>query len=371
MAAHPSLPHIVATSAADKSIRITDIDTQKVICVIHGEEYLPSVVLSLDFHPTRGDLLLAGCINGAVQLFSLPALASSSSSSSSSSSTSSSSSSSSESEAKGDAEFSMPHSWKAHSKYSIGVKWSEDGYGFVTAGHDGNVCLYKPVETDSSSSSSSAAATTTGVAGPMYKLVKKLTFKGQVEALERLYTSSIESITQKKQVSSALCDVRKRAFAVAVRDDNYIHIIDLDSESETDKMNMNLNNDDHVSFTALSLACSRRRLFLLVANDHNRVILYDLLHKRLLKNYYGTQNDALSTPRVSWGPHGHGHMTHVYCSSQDLNTVQVWEAESQKQVASLVKAHAKRLRDFVISPTRNVIMTVSFDQTLAVWAPPK
>ena len=402
---HHAYTHVVATAAADKSIRVTDTESKRTVCVVPGDAALPSVALSLDWHPTRPDLLLAGCINGAVVLLRIDALAdydpaaakdvsvappapAAGSSATDASSAATDAPSAAAAAAPG---FCILQQWKPHGKYCVAARWAVDGESFVTGAHD---CLLVVFKRDKDKDSASAASTVEGVAtgagagaGCSFSAVKTLRFKGQVEAVERVPPCSAAAAAAGVPEAEPGAGARESKgdddggstarFVVAVRDDNYLHIVDAGSAAGVDnavgevegaRINMNERGDDHVSFTALSLATSPSGGLLLVANDHNRVMLFDLRTKRLLRNYYGAANGDMSTPRVAWG--GGGTMRYVYVSTED-STVFVWDSENARPAGVLKGGHGKRLRDMAPHPTLNRMITVSFDQSIVVWAPEK
>lgn len=211
-----------------------------------------------------------------------------------------------------------------HQKYVIDVKWV-DANRFVTASHDRTLKYYGRDSQDAP-----------------FALIWECTFGNCVESV--VVKDSNHAI-------------------VSVRNDCYLHEVDLeDKEVNNNYLNMNALGDDYVSFNALHLELSPSKKYILVSNDKNRLIVYDLSRGGILvRNFYGAVNDEYSQPRTAWDPSGQ----YVYSTSQD-NNIYVWEVCSEKIVAKFVP-HKKITRTLAFSPVHNVLVTGSYDKTLKVF----
>ena len=125
---------------------------------------------------------------------------------------------------------------------------------------------------------------------------------------------------------------------VSVREDNYLHELDILSLSLTNKYNMNANGDDHVSFTVLDLRQSPDGLFLLAATDMHRVILFRAFSSTQIRNFYGAANGSYSNPRVAWSHT----QKYIYVSSEDEFDIFAFEVATQRVVGRL-KGHTKKV----------------------------
>jgi len=209
-----------------------------------------------------------------------------------------------------------------HGKYVVAVKWAYDGLTFATASHDHTAAIYRAAAIDAP-----------------FTLVERLQFNGNVEAL--VVTKSDTMI-------------------FAVRDDNYLHFLDLKTMQKTN-FNMNSTLDDHVSFTAMDISVSPDEEFILVTTDRDRSILYKLGNSTPVRNFWGATNDTYSHPRGCFHPSG----KYVYSTSQD-NRVYCWEVSNQTIVTKL-EGHKATVRDLKPHPTKNMLATSSFDKTVKLW----
>jgi len=309
---------------------------------------MPSVALSLDFNPANPELLLVSYINGTISLFRVPTAYLTGSSAAGEDLN--------EDGTRNIPEAELLQTWKMHEKFAIAAQFTLDGFGFISGAHDNKVAIFK-----------TQMQSTTGdeKALPKYECVKEIVFNGQVEALTRLHPKNGSATdTPEGKDDADVLDLPPRTFVLSVRGENNLLFLDLDTADVVGQMNMNANGDDHVSFTALSLACSPRGHLLLVATDTHRVIMFHIPTRSIVRNFYGATNGDMSSPRVCWAPRGD--MTRILCTAQD-NSIHVWDANSQRHLGVSHENHSKRLRDFTCSATGDGLYSVSFDQTLIEW----
>jgi WD40 repeat protein len=186
-------------------------------------------------------------------------------------------------------------------------------------------------------------------------------------------------------------------FYVSVREDNYLHHIQLDGLKELEQLNTNEFGDDHVSFNVLDMAVSPAGgKAILLATDHHRVILMQTGSRHQLRNFYNVQNDGyryaddenrsaaygaacqlathsfsvasllsrvcvLSTPRLAWSPCG----KYAYVTCQD-KCVAVLDMTSG-QTVHRITGHEINVRDVSVQPFTNQLLSCSFDKTCRVW----
>ena len=184
-----------------------------------------------------------------------------------------------------------------HTKYATRAAWSPGGDMFATCGREQTVIAYRKVEERSSDGR------------PSFEQLVRRDFAGTPEAL--CFLDDNETLV------------------VSVRDDNYLHYINL-RQGDALKVNMNQTGDDHVSFAALDLALSPNGKYLLVSTDKSRLILYPVGMSLQLRNYYGATNDQLGQTRVCWHPS----CAYIFCTSQDLK-VFCWAVGTQRVVAQV------------------------------------
>jgi WD40 repeat protein len=121
----------------------------------------------------------------------------------------------------------------------VAAKWNRDGTYFATASADNSLRIYRQSDAPSTSTTPTPVSDTAPSALPLgtYCSVHEVVYKGEVTAIDWVKG--------------------KNLLLVAVREDNYLHEIDITTLTETNKYNMNLTSwDDHVSFTVLDLAVS-------------------------------------------------------------------------------------------------------------------
>ncbi|KAI8923067.1 WD40-repeat-containing domain protein, partial [Entophlyctis helioformis] len=218
-----------------------------------------------------------------------------------------------------------------------------DGLWLATASHDRSLNLY---------------CNTGTVAAPVFTRYRSMPFKGVVESMCFLPSSSSAS-------SSASASTCTHTLVAGIRDDNYLHYIDLagDSEPAVTRVNLNANNDDWVSFTPLCLAPSPSGSHLLVYTDAKagRLIIYQTRTSRVVRNLWGVEADGMSQPSAVWSPSGR----HVFASSED-GAVVVYDAGDGRRLGRL-EGHEGVIRSMVFDAEEHAVVTCSYDLTVRVW----
>ncbi|EKX36237.1 hypothetical protein GUITHDRAFT_165807 [Guillardia theta CCMP2712] len=232
----------IATGSADRSTKIVDFETRKVLRTIVAHE---SPVLSLAFCPTSPHLLLSTAMDGSAAI--------------------------------SNAETGeVVATFKNHNKYVIRGAWSPDGQLFATCGHDKHVNIYKVVEGEPGEALEAPKA-------PIFEKFRSKEFVNIPEAIAFLSDSA--------------------TLVISIRGDNYLHYLDTQS-GEDMKVNLNQQGDDHVSFTVLDLVPSPDGKYLLASTDKlfsgaltpprkSRLVLYPVGSSAQLRWYYGAVNDEL------------------------------------------------------------------------------
>jgi len=232
----------IATGSADRSTKIVDFETRKVLRTIVAHE---SPVLSLAFCPTSPHLLLSTAMDGSAAI--------------------------------SNAETGeVVATFKNHNKYVIRGAWSPDGQLFATCGHDKHVNIYKVVEGEPGEALEAPKA-------PIFEKFRSKEFVNIPEAIAFLSDSA--------------------TLVISIRGDNYLHYLDTQS-GEDMKVNLNQQGDDHVSFTVLDLVPSPDGKYLLASTDKSRLVLYPVGSSAQLRWYYGAVNDELCQTRACWHPSG-------------------------------------------------------------------
>ena len=235
------------------------------------------------------------------------------------------------------------HRMMDHSKYVVQVGWSSCGRFFGSASYDHSFNLYSFDRAD-------AAAV---------KLIKSYKFHANVE--------------------SFVFDANGYVI-VAVREDNYLHFIDLNNSHHCEKRNMNANGDNWVSFSAMHVSLSpRNNGDLMVSTDTNKLLLFSTNSGyngnnvnnggilKLVHTFYDIPNDPLtSQPKHVWHPNG----SFVYCTSDDSNysilAIKVDSSFSDSRAA--LKGHSAAVRNLAYDSKNDTLISCSFDKTLCLWS---
>jgi COMPASS component SWD3 len=308
----------IVTGSADKSVRLTSLLT--------GEPYNSLDVHTggvpcVDFHPVYPTLMLSASLDATAALFEMS------------------------------SNQRIQVFKDDHTRPISRARFSPDGSMFVTASLDRPICFYRLQLSPQTPMSPITPATPRSPMSRMfdgvhYAKVHTMQFSGKPEALCFLPDG--------------------RYLVVAVRDDNYLHYIDLNSYEDT-VYNMNENGDDYVSFTAMDLSASPHNdgRYLLVSTDRNgRLILFRTHSSEQLRNFYGVPNDELFTPRHCWHPSG----KYFFVNDGDDWSVSVFDVASGRVCAKL-HGHKGVVRDLWYDAEKDLLLTCGYDKSVRVWGP--
>ncbi|KAI9478586.1 MAG: WD40-repeat-containing domain protein [Benjaminiella poitrasii] len=295
---------LIATSSIDKTVKISTMlcksDQYQSKTYFHHQ----APVLSIDFHPCLPHLMLTTSMDGTSALVDIAL----------------------------DDDNQIPlQLFKEHRKYVIrGLFSPRKGQYIATASYDRTVCIYASNETEE------------GL--PNYKLIKQIgPFIGNIETI---------------------CFTDETTLVIGVRDDNYLHYVNLQS-MEQEKININATGDDWVSFSPAYISVSSDGSQLLCTTDHEsgRTILFATGESRQLQNYYLNATDnKFITRRHVWHPSG----LYFYASGSDDNTISVVETKTGRIVHSLA-GHTAMIRSLVLDPELGLVST-GYDHTVKVWS---
>lgn len=310
--------HALATSSIDKTVKISTM-----LCNGNGDisqrtyRHHQAPVLSIDFHPMLPNLMLTTSMDGTSVLVDT----------------------SFEADFGQDVEKTGIHQvFKNHQKYVVrGLFSPGDGKYIATASYDRTVCVYM-AEPDQGG----------GESLPTYRLLKQWgPFIGNAETI---------------------CFANESTLVVGVRDDNYLHYIDLENMmQQPQRINMNATGDDWVSFSPICISVSLDGSQLLCTTDHEsgRTILFATGTSRQIQNYYIHATDnKFTTRRHVWHPSG----LYFYVSGGDDNSISVVETKSGRTVASL-KGHEAMIRSIVLDPQVGLV-SAGYDHAVKVWSKP-
>ncbi|EQC40144.1 hypothetical protein SDRG_02794 [Saprolegnia diclina VS20] len=233
---HVLRPHIVASGAVDRCVKVHDYASKALLATFDAG----APVLALAFHPqpAYADYLLANCMDGRTFVLKL----------------------------NGD-ELTLVQAFHNHTRQgNVRHAWLSTGLAFVTAASDKTAHLYRLDD-----------ATST------FLIAKSYYFNGTVEALAVVPASTTHA----------------ELIALAVRDDCYLHYVDCATLEKT-RLNMNTDGIEHVSYTILDLRTSPSGKYLLAATDANRHFVFEVLQNVVLRSFYGHKAGPYSQPRVLW-----------------------------------------------------------------------
>ncbi|CAO0797656.1 unnamed protein product [Mucor circinelloides] len=308
--------HALATSSIDKTVKISTV-----LCNGNADisqrsyRHHQAPVLSIDFHPTLPNLMLTTSMDGTSVLVDT----------------------SFEADFGEDLEKAGIHQvFKNHQKYVVRGLFSPDtGKYIATASYDRTVCVYVVDESEGSAPL------------PRYKLLKQLgPFIGNAETI---------------------CFVNDSTLVVGVRDDNYLHYINLENNMQQERINMNATGDDWVSFSPICISVSSDGSQLLCTTDHKsgRTILFETGTSRQIQNYYVNATDnTFATKRHVWHPSG----LYFYASGGDDNSICVVETKTGRVIASLT-GHEAMIRSLVLD-TQVGLVSAGYDHSVKIWSKP-
>lgn len=233
-----------------------------------------------------------------------------------------------------DEEMEVLESNVKHGKYIKSLQWSPKKYGntslLASSSADGGLFLSK-IDEDTLN---------------VYSM-EQLRFDGPVEAMCFLDHGSI------------LC--------VHARGTTYLSYFDIDQDCKQKKYMLNASafNDEHVSFTVLSLVPSPCGKYIAAATDASRNIILDAKTCRQVRNLYGHVNDGYSTPKIGWSSNSQ----YLYGNTQDETSICVWDISSSS-IVKKIQGHDAQIRDLCSSALSDTLVTVSYDKTAKIWLPP-
>ncbi|OAD04780.1 hypothetical protein MUCCIDRAFT_155716 [Mucor lusitanicus CBS 277.49] len=205
----------------------------------------------------------------------------------------------------------------------------------ATASYDRTVCVYGVDESQQGSASL-----------PKYKLLKQLgPFIGNAETI---------------------CFANDTTLVVGVRDDNYLHYINLENMQQQ-RINMNATGDDWVSFSPICISVSSDGSQLLCTTDHKsgRTILFETGTSRQIQNYYVNATDnTFATRRHVWHPSG----LYFYASGGDDNAISVVETKTGRVVDSLT-GHEAMIRSLALDAHIGLV-SAGYDHSVKIWSKP-
>lgn len=212
---------------------------------------------------------------------------------------------------------------KSHGRHVIRVRWHPTGNLLASASNDHKVITYKQNEEKS------------------YEQVQEFTFDSAIEAMT--FTNSGEQLI------------------VASRDSSYLHYINIDSSEIVAHNLCNNAFSDNPGFSVLDLNVSHDDKYVLAATDKDSVITFVTGTPIQARSFYGMKNDKWSQPKVDWS----STLNYIYTTSQD-NKVYVYDMSNEKNVFQL-EGHTGIVRDIHRHPTKEILLTCSYDKTIKLW----
>nr|CAG8468260.1 4910_t:CDS:2 [Entrophospora candida] len=154
---------------------------------------------------------------------------------------------------------------------------------------------------------------------------------------------------------------------VGVRNDNYLHYINLLNNFEDKKYNMNANGDDWVSFTPMDISPSPNNdgKYLLVSTDdeNGKIMLFRTHSAQQIYNYYDdiSDNRKFTNPNHCWHPSG----KYFFAYGVD-SIIRIFDVVTNKVVVKL-HGHKNLVRGLWYDDERQLLITCGFDKTVNVW----
>lgn len=156
---------------------------------------------------------------------------------------------------------------------------------------------------------------------------------------------------------------------IYTRETNFLIVVDLEKDLLKSKVSLNEGVaggfSEHVSFAVLDLKIHGK--YLACATDANRHIIIDLEKEIIVRNLYGHQADAYSTPKLSWSANGQ----YLYCNTQHESKMIVYEVASGTIIEEITKPHTRPIKDLCSASTSEMLITTSFDRQTCIWFPDK
>ncbi|DAZ96210.1 TPA: hypothetical protein N0F65_012572 [Lagenidium giganteum] len=309
VATHNARPALVVTGGVDKHAVVHDWRQQRKLCAIE----MSAPVLSLSFNPSPAlaDYFVAACMDGKCGLYKLV-------------------------DHDGTWRIEELQVMHDHTRHG-GMKavWSTTGELFATGSSDKSVHLYKCKD---------LAATATEP--PSCDKIKSFFFNGTVESMVFVPPGD---------------DRTSELLAIAVRDDCYVHYVDL-ATLEKERVNMNQDGIEHVSYAILDLRVSPSGKYLLAATDKSRHFVFGIKSNIVYRNFYGHEAGPYSQPRVVWD----SSEKYIISNTERGGVLYVWCMASER-VIDTIEAHEAMIRDIAMS-SDNTLLSVSYDKSCKAWA---
>jgi len=301
----------ILSGAIDKSVRATELETGKVVSIY---EHHKGAILSIDTHPKYNHIMLTSGMDGQISIINLETN-------------------------------KCIQQFKNHKKFVTKALFSPDGQHIVSTSYDHTVNIYKCIEESKDEVQDYII--------PKYELVNTKTYNGACESL---------CITISPEDNAIYTAV------VGVREDNYLHYIDLIEGYPELNINMNINGDNWVSFTPMYLTPSPNHKYILCCTDNKsgRTILFRNRSNAQPRIFYGAEIDEFTNPRCCF----HSNGQYVFITSNDFS-VCVFEIPTAKLVKKLY-GHKAIVRDIsFIEPSEEyengLLISCSYDKTIRVW----
>eukprot|EP01113_Clastostelium_recurvatum_P007696 TRINITY_DN13599_c0_g1_i3.p1 TRINITY_DN13599_c0_g1~~TRINITY_DN13599_c0_g1_i3.p1 ORF type:complete len:454 (-),score=112.17 TRINITY_DN13599_c0_g1_i3:148-1467(-) len=265
------LGSIIASASTDKTIKISNFETEEVLCTLKPAD---APVLALDFNPVHPHLLLGGAMDSSHFVFDI---------------------------SKNGGEGLLVAKFKQHNKYVVRAKWHPDGVRFATGSYDRSACIYRQ----------------TAEHPPAYELVRTFTYEGTVEGLA--FTPDGDSL---------IVSVRGDNYLHYIDMNTYEE--DKANMNQNGDDHVSFTALDLCVFPSgqYVLVCTDSSRLIMLRVKEAGVKAPDCAEH--VRTFYGCSNDEYSQPRCQVSLSGQ----YVFATSQD-NAVYVWDVATQKVVEKL------------------------------------
>ncbi|KAG5463098.1 MAG: WD40-repeat-containing domain protein [Olpidium bornovanus] len=324
---------VVVSAAADRTVKLSAAEDGEVLSIC---DHHRGPVLCLDFHPEHARLMATGSMDSSVALVDA-------------------------------ATGRVMQRMRDHTKYVSRLAFTPGAAEhLVTGSYDGTLVVYRRVASFAPAGedlvernwADAAEAGIVPAGWPAYRMAHRFKFKGRIDALAVLPRSP-------------------NTVVVGVRDDNYLHYINLDALEDV-KVNMNVNDDDWVSFSAVDISPSPSGEYVLVTTSAptGRLILFETHTSRQVRNFYdpwlcsasapGDVANELGQPRSLWHPSGR----YVYSTAGGM-VIRVFSVASTECVAEL-SGHKGVVRALWYQSdgggrSGDRLVSCGFDKTIRYW----